>query len=82
MTEKLQKTALFSPRESIAAAIKDMQSRQASIEAYPETLKAQDFLVEKFEPAHRCGLLDIATAYGKDDVRFTFKDGTEIKAKI
>ncbi len=65
--------------EMVDAAIKDKQSRQATIEAYLETLKAQDTLVEKFEPALWCGLLDFVTVYAKDDVRFTFKDGTEIK---
>lgn len=65
--------------EMVEAAIKDKQSRQATIEAYLETLKTQDTLVEKFEPALWCGLLDFVTVYSKDDVWFTFKDGTEIR---
>ena len=64
-------------------AIKDKQSRQATIEAYLETLKSQGTLVERFESAFWCALLDFVTVYSKKDVRFTFKDGTEmgIKAK-
>ena len=66
--------------EMVDAAIKDKQSRQATIDAYLETLKAQDTLVERFEPSLWCALLDFVTVYSKEDVRFTFKDGTEIKA--
>ncbi len=55
--------------EIVDAAIKDKQSWQAAIEAYLETLKTQDTLVEKFEPARRCGLLDLVTVYARDDVR-------------
>lgn len=66
--------------EMVEAAIKDKQSRQATIEAYLETLKAQDTLVERFEPSLWCALLDFVTVYSKEDVRFTFKDGTEIRA--
>jgi len=66
--------------EMVEAAIKDKQSRRATIEAYLETLKAQDTLVEKFESALWCELLDFVTVYAKDDVRFVFKEGTEIKS--
>ena len=66
--------------EMVEAAIKDKQSRQVTIEAYLETLKAQDTLVERFEPSLWCALLDFVTVYSKEDVRFTFKDGTEIRA--
>ncbi len=59
---------------------RSQQSRQATIEAYIETLKAQDTLVERFEPSLWCALLDFVTVYSKEDVRFTFKDGTEIRA--
>jgi len=44
------------------------------------TLKAQNVLVDRFEPALWCGPLDFVTVCSEDDVRFTFKDGTEIKA--
>ena len=66
--------------ETVDAAIKDKQSRQAAIEVYLETLKEQDTLVERFEPTLWCALLDFVTVYSKEDVRFTFKDGTEIRA--
>jgi len=36
--------------------------------------------MEKFDPALWCGLVDHVTVYARDDVRFTFKDGQEIRA--
>lgn len=51
-----------------------------TINSYLEALKAQEKIVDGFDPALWCGLLDFVTVYAKDDVRFTFKDGTEIKA--
>ena len=64
----------------VEAAIKDRQSWQAAIEACLETLKAQDTPAERFEPSLSCVLPDLVTVYPKEDVRFTFKDGTEIRA--
>lgn len=37
-------------------------------------------LVDTFDTALWCGLVDFVTVHGKDDVRFTFKNGQEIKA--
>ena len=66
--------------DEVNAAISDKQARQAQIEAFLETLRAQDGLIEKFEVSLWCGLVDFVTVYAKDDVRFTFKDGTGIRA--
>ena len=66
--------------EAVLAEISDKQTRQATIESFLTALQAQETLVEKFEPSLWYGLLDFVTVYAKDDVRFTFKNGTEIKA--
>ena len=50
-----------------------------TIEAFLDTLLQAD-LMEKFDPAIWCGLVDFVIVYGKDDVRITFKDGQEIRA--
>ena len=65
--------------EEIEAAIADKKSRRAAIEAFLDTLTKAD-LMERFDPAFWCGLVDFVTVYDKEDVRFTFKDGQEIKA--
>ena len=56
-----------------------MRRSRATIEAFMDTL-AQADLMEKFDPALWCGLVDFVTVYSKDDVRFTFRNGMEIKA--
>ena len=45
-----------------------------------KTLKKQGNVVTVFDDALWGGMLDYLTVYKKDDIRFTFKDGTEIKA--
>lgn len=65
--------------EEIENTIADKKSRRAAIEAFLGTLAKAD-LMEKFDPALWCGLVDFVTVYDKDDVRFTFKNGQEIKA--
>ena len=64
--------------EEIDSAIADKKSRRAAIEAFLDTL-AQADLMEKFDPALWCGLVDFVAVYDKDDVRITFKNGQEIK---
>ena len=66
-------------QETLDDTIRSKQSRRATIEAFLETL-AQAALVDKFETSLWCGLVDFVTVYNKDDVRFTFKNGQEIRA--
>ena len=65
--------------EALDETIRSKQSRCATIEAFLETL-AQADLVDKFETSLWCGLVDFVTVYSKDDVRFTFENGQEIRA--
>lgn len=65
--------------EEIEAALADKKSRRAAIEAFLDTLTKAD-LMERFDPALWCGLVDHVTVYSKDDVFFTFKNGQEIRA--
>ena len=65
--------------DSLTTRFNTAKARLEEIEAFLDTL-AQADLMEKFDPALWCGLVDHVTIYTKDDVRFTFKDGQEIKA--
>lgn len=66
--------------ESVVELLKPpFDSLFASLSDSPPPPKAQEALVDKFEPELWRGLLDFVTVYARDDVRFTFKDGTEIK---
>ena len=59
--------------------IHSKRSRKAAIEAFLATL-AEANLVDKFDIALWCGLVDDITVYSKDNMRFTFKNGQEIRA--
>lgn len=66
--------------ERVTAEIHDKQTRQATIEAFLDKLKRQNGLVTEFTPELWYSLADYVTVYTRDDVRVTFKDGTEIQA--
>ena len=58
------------------------QSRQAKkeqIERFLDGLERQDGVVTEFDEDQWYSLIDFITVFNKDDVRFTFKDSTEIK---
>lgn len=42
-------------------------------------LKKQDDVVTEFDESLWYSMVDYVTVFNKEDVRFTFKDGTEIK---
>ncbi|MDD2235136.1 MAG: RNA polymerase subunit sigma-70 [Desulfitobacteriaceae bacterium] len=56
------------------------QTRLSTINAFLYTLRKQENLLTEFDEKLWCSLVDYATVYDKNDVRFTFKDGTEIQA--
>lgn len=66
--------------EEVTAAISDKATRQATIEDFLKELQALDGMVTEFDPMFWVSLVDFVTVYSKDDVRITFKNGTEIKA--
>lgn len=50
------------------------------MEAFIDHLKSQPDLITEFDEQLWYALVDYATVYSETDVRFTFKDGTVIKA--
>ncbi|MFA6670664.1 MAG: recombinase family protein [Bacillota bacterium] len=63
---------------AVTEEITDKQTRLNTINAFLYTLRRQDNVLTEFDEKLWCRLVDYATVYDKDDVRFTFKDGTEI----
>jgi len=61
-------------------AIQDIQSRKTKTDLFLETLTKQESIVTEFSSDLWHTLADHATVYSKEDVRFTFKNGIEIKA--
>ena len=52
----------------------------SSIRQFLDTLGKQKDLVKKFDAVQFQSLVDFITAYSKDDIRVTFRNGMEIKA--
>ncbi|MGL5972729.1 MAG: zinc ribbon domain-containing protein, partial [Oscillospiraceae bacterium] len=66
--------------EEVTATISDKQTRQAAIEDFLTSLKKQNTVVTEFTTDLWCSLVDFVTVHSKDDVRISFKDGTEIQS--
>jgi predicted nuclease with TOPRIM domain len=64
--------------ETVTARIKDNRSRNEKLGIFIDNLKGQN-LIGEFDKRLWCSLVDYITVYDKDDVRVTFKDGTEIR---
>jgi chromosome segregation ATPase len=72
--------AAKSRHEEVAALISEKKIRAESMESFFKTLAAQDGVIADFDERLWYSLVDYATVYGEKDMRFRFKDGTEIKA--
>jgi site-specific DNA recombinase len=61
-------------------AVKDMRYRRTKTELFIRELGRMECLVTEFSGELWHALADHATVYGKEDVRFTFRNGLEVKA--
>ncbi len=66
--------------EAVSHAIVEKQAQREKVEMFLAELEKQDGLCTEFDESLWISLVDYVTVYNKDDVRFTFKDGTEIRA--
>lgn len=67
--------------DEVSAAISNNKARSETIRHFIRTLEKQDGVITEFDNALWGSLVDYITVFGKDDIRFTFKDGTEIQAE-
>lgn len=65
---------------AVTEEITDKQTRLSTINAFLNTLRKQEKLLTEFDEKLWCSLVDYATVYDKDNIRFIFKDSTEIRA--
>lgn len=54
-------------------------ARWGTVERFLADLEQQEEMPAEFRERLWMNLVDHVTVFGKDDVRFTFKDGTEIR---
>ena len=65
--------------DEMGSAITEKQAKKEQIEMFLAELERQDGVATEFDENLWYSLIDFVTVFNKEDVRFTFKDGTEIK---
>ena len=65
--------------DEIEEQISDKRARGKKLDCFIHDLKKQDGLITEFDERLWFSLVDFGTVYTAEDVRFTFKDGTEIQ---
>ena len=66
--------------EEVQAAITEKQAQRKMMENFMEELRSLPEQVDYFDEGAWYAMVDFVTVYGKEDVRFTFKNGMEIPA--
>ena len=62
--------------------ISERQARQKTLNAFIKTLKKRDGILSEFDETLWSSLVESVTVYAKDNILFTFRDGTEIRTGI
>ena len=65
--------------EAVPAQIADRTGRRETVEQFLSDLMKQGRLVTEFDPALWHTMVDVVTVHSREDMRFRFRDGTEIQ---
>ena len=65
--------------DEVGNAITEKQAKKEQIERFLAELERQDGMATEVDEEQWYSLVDFVTVFNKEDIRFTFKDGTEIK---
>ena len=66
--------------ETVMDELQQLQTKRAEIDAFLKAFEQLPDALMEFSPESWHSLVDFATVYGVDDIRFTFKNGQEIRA--
>ena len=66
--------------EEVGSAITERQAKREKIGRFVSSLEQMDGPLTKFKEDDWYSLVDYATVYSREDIRFTFKNGMEIRA--
>lgn len=66
--------------DEVEAEVHDKNSRCKSIEHYLALLEERTDTITEYDVILWHGMVEFVTVHSKDDICFTMKDGTEIKA--
>ena len=64
--------------EEVQAAITEKQAQRKMMENFMDELRSLPEQVDYFDEGAWYAMVDFMTVYGREDVRFTFKNGMEI----
>ena len=78
LTERFEKAK--ARLDAVTVEIHQMQTQRASIEDFLKAFAAMPDELTEFALESWHGLVDFGTVYSADDIRFTFKNGQEVKA--
>lgn len=78
LTERFEKAK--ARLDAVTVEIHQMQTQRASIEDFLKAFAAMPDELSEFTLDSWHGLVDYGTVYADDDIRFTFKNGQEVKA--
>ena len=78
LTERFEKAK--ARLDAVTDEIHQMQTQRASIEDFLKAFAAMPDELTEFTLESWHGLVDYGTVYAADDIRFTFKNGQEVKA--
>lgn len=65
--------------DEVGGTITEKQAKKEQIEMFLAELEQQEGVATEFDEGQWYSLVDFVTIFNKEDVRFTFKDVTEIK---
>ena len=65
--------------DEVIQTITEKQAHREKIELFLEGLQKQKKLITEFDEDLWYSLIEYVKVFDKEDIRFTFKDGTEIK---
>lgn len=66
--------------EEVGSAITERQAKQEKIRRFVSSLEKLDSPLTAFKEDDWYSLVEYATVYSRKDIRFTFKNGMEVKA--
>lgn len=64
--------------DEITHTITERQAKRQKIEMFLSGLEKQESLITEFDENLWYSMVEYVTVFNKEDIRFTFKDGTEI----
>ena len=75
-----QHDAIQARLDSLEAEIKRRKLRRSDIDRFIGDLMRQPAIITTFDPILWSTMVERVTVHGKNDLRFTFRNGTEITA--